>query len=297
MLVQLLTIAAIAYVGLAAYLYLFQESYVFFPSRAVHATPAAVGLDYDDVRVETDDGVIIHGWFLPAAGARFTVLFLHGNAGNISHRLDSLRLFHRLGLNILIMDYRGYGRSQGRPSEQGTYQDAEAAWRYLVRTRGIPPEQILVFGRSLGGGVATWLALEHPVGGLIIESTPTSVPDMGTEVYPFLPVRLLARLHYNTLRRIPDVNVPVLVIHSSDDEIVPARHGRRIFAAAREPKAFLAIRGDHNGGFLMSGEDYVKGLRDFIEGLPPPSPRLPAGSGGPVEPGTEQGEGHGPQGR
>lgn len=296
MLVQLLTIAAIAYVGLAAYLYLFQESYVFFPSRAVHATPAAVGLDYDDVRVETDDGVIIHGWFLPAAGARFTVLFLHGNAGNISHRLDSLRLFHRLGLNILIMDYRGYGRSQGRPSEQGTYQDAEAAWRYLVRTRGIPPEQVLVFGRSLGGGVATWLALEHPVGGLIIESTPTSVPDMGTEVYPFLPVRLLARLHYNTLRRIPDVNVPVLVIHSSDDEIVPARHGRRIFAAAREPKAFLAIRGDHNGGFLMSGEDYVEGLRDFIEGLAPPSTRLPAGGGNPVEPDTEQDEGPGPQG-
>jgi len=294
MLVQLLTIAAIAYVGLAAYLYLFQESYVFFPSRAVHATPAAVGLDYDDVRVETDDGVIIHGWFLPAAGARFTVLFLHGNAGNISHRLDSLRLFHRLGLNILIMDYRGYGRSEGRPSEQGTYEDAEAAWRYLVRTRGIPPEQVLVFGRSLGGGVATWLALKHPVRGLIIESTPTSVPDMGTEVYPFLPVRLLARLHYNTLRRIRDVNVPVLVIHSSEDEIVPVRHGRRIFAAAREPKAFLAIRGDHNGGFLMSGQDYVKGLRDFIEGLPPPSARLSAGRGDPVEPGTEQGEGHGP---
>lgn len=296
MLGQLLTIAAIAYVALAAYLYLFQEDYVFFPSQGVHATPAAVGLDYDDVRVETDDGVVIHGWFLPAAGARFTMLFLHGNAGNISHRLDSLRLFHRLGLNILIIDYRGYGRSEGRPSERGTYLDAEAAWRYLVRTRGIPPERVLVFGRSLGGGVATWLALEHPVGGLVIESTPTSVPDMGTEVYPFLPVRLLARLHYNTLRRIRDVNVPVLVVHSRDDEIIPARHGRRIFAAAREPKTFLAIRGDHNGGFLMSGEEYVEGLRAFIEGLGAPSTRLPAGSGNPVEPDPEQDEGRRPQG-
>ena len=277
MLWSVLLIAAAAYLVLAAYLYVFQADYVFFPSRVLYATPADEGLRFDDVRLEADDGVSLHGWFVPAPDARLTMLFLHGNAGNISHRLDSLRLFHELGLSTLILDYRGYGRSAGGPSEEGTYRDATAAWRYLVEERGIPPQRIVVFGRSLGGGVAVWLASQETPRALIVESTPTSIPDMGAGVYPFLPVRLLARIHYDSLRRIPEVGCPVLVVHSREDEIIPFEHGRRLFSAAREPKAFLAIRGDHNGGFLLSGAEYVQGLADFLDGLKAPA-AAPAGS-------------------
>ena len=267
MLWTILLIASATYLALAAYLYLFQANYVFFPWRALDATPADAGLGYEDVHLETEDGVNLHGWFVPTAHARFTLLFLHGNAGNISHRLDSLRLFNRLGLSTFIFDYRGYGRSAGKPTEAGTYRDATAAWRHLVVERGISAQRIVVFGRSLGGGVATWLASVQTPRALIIESTLTSVPDMGAQVYPFLPVRLLARIHYDTLARIPDVSCPILVVHSRQDDIIPFEHGRRIFDAAREPKAFLAIRGDHNSGFLISGEDYVRGLDGFLKGL------------------------------
>jgi fermentation-respiration switch protein FrsA (DUF1100 family) len=274
MLWSVLLIIAAAYLALAAYLYVFQADYVFFPSRTLYATPADAGLRFDDVHLEAEDGVRLRGWFVPAPHARLTLLFLHGNAGNISHRLDSLRLFHELGLSSLIVDYRGYGRSAGRPSEEGTYRDAQAAWRYLVEQRRIPPQRIVVFGRSLGGGVAVWLVSHETPRALIIESTPTSIPDMGARVYPFLPVRLLARIHYDSLRRIPDVGCPILVVHSREDELIPFEHGRRLFSAAREPKAFLAIRGDHNGGFLVSGQEYVQGLTDFLDGLkaPPDAP-------------------------
>lgn len=267
MLWSLLSVVGAAYLALTAYMYVFQNNYVFFPSRVIAATPTDAGLDFDEVRLETEDGETLHGWFIPAPEAKLTLLFLHGNGGNISHRLDSLQLFHHLGLSSLIIDYRGYGLSTGKPTEQGTYRDAQAAWRYLVEQRGIPPERIVIFGRSLGGSVATWLAAQHSSAGLIIESTPTSVPDVGAEVYPFLPVRLLARIHYKTLESIAEVEAPVLVVHSRDDEIVPFEHGQRLFEAAREPKTFQPIRGDHNAGFLISGEDYVQGLRSFLAGL------------------------------
>ncbi len=284
---SVLSIAAVAYLGLAAYLYLFQERYVYFPSEAVAETPAAVGLGYDDVRFQSDDGMLLRGWFVPAAGARFTLLFCHGNGGNISHRLDSLRIFHRLGLSVFIFDYRGYGQSTGKPSEQGTYRDAEAAWRYLVKNRGIPAPHIIDFGRSLGAGVATWLAMEHPPRALILESAFTSVPDMGAALYPFLPVRALSRIRYNTLRRIASVHRPLLVIHSRDDEIVPFAHGRRIFEAANQPKTFLEIHGSHNNGFLASIDDYSQGLADFVRTLalepapPEPAPPPPGSGEGP----------------
>ncbi len=267
MLLSLLSVVGIGYLALTAYLYLFQASFVFFPSQVIGATPADAGLAFEDVQLQTEDGESVHGWFLPAPDAKLTVLFLHGNAGNISHRLESLQIFHRLGLSSVIIDYRGYGRSTGKPSEQGTYRDALAAWRYLVDERGIPPRRIVIFGRSLGGGVATWLAARHPPGGLIIESTPTSIPDVGAKIYPFLPVRLLARIKYNALELIGGVEAPVLVVHSREDEIIPFEHGERLFQAAREPRTLLPIRGDHNAGFLISGQDYLQGLQRFLDSL------------------------------
>ncbi len=286
MLWSVLSVVAVGYFALAAYLYAFQETYVFFPSRVMWATPADAGLGFDDIRIETEDGEMLHGWFVPASDAKLTVLFLHGNAGNISHRLESLGIFHELGLSSFIIDYRGYGRSTGKPTEEGTYRDAEAAWRYLVEQRGIPAEQIVIFGRSLGGAVATWLATQHTPRGLIIESTPTSIPDIGAQVYPFLPVRLLARMDYDALERIAAVKAPVLVVHSREDEIIPFEHGQRLFEAAQKPKVFLPIRGDHNGGFLISGGTYTEGLSQFLKNLSQASNSIKdnLSSSNPIEP-------------
>lgn len=264
--------------GLAALLFFFQERLVYFPTRTWDATPGDIGLPYEEVWLEVADGVKLSAWLVPLRqtqegtmdSPRGVILFFHGNGGNISHRLGSLELFHRLGLSTLIIDYRGYGQSEGSPGEQGTYLDAEAAWRYLVEERHIPPCQIIVFGESLGGAVAAWLAQTHTPGGLILASTFTSVPDMGAQVYPFLPVRLLARVRYNTLARLPEIRCPVLFIHSSDDEVVPYSHGQQLFAAANEPKKFLEIRGSHNDGLMMSAAEYEAGLADFITQLKAP---------------------------
>ncbi|MBN1993769.1 MAG: alpha/beta hydrolase [Anaerolineae bacterium] len=260
----IIILGIVLYISLVAFFFFIQERLIYFPTRRITATPADIGLAYEAVWLETTDGVKLSGWFIPAEEARGVVLFLHGNAGNISHRLDSLEIFHRLGLSVLIIDYRGYGQSEGQPSEQGTYLDAEAAWHYLVKERQIPPGQIILFGRSLGGAVAARLAQQNNPGALILESTFTSVPDVAAKYYPFLPVRLLARFKYNTLARLPQINCPVLVVHSPDDDIIPYSHGKQLLAAAPEPKEFLALKGGHNEGIFISGKQYEAGLDAFI---------------------------------
>ena len=271
MLTALLT-AAGAYAALLLALYLGQTSLLYLPdipSRTLETSPTDIGLAYETVWLETSDGVRLHAWYLPHAEARGTVLFFHGNAGNISHRLDSLRIFHDLGLSVLIFDYRGYGRSEGRPDEEGTHQDALVAWRHLTETRGIPPQRIVLFGRSLGAALAAWLATRERPGALILESAFTSVPDLAAELYRWLPARRLARLHYNTRDYLAEVVCPVLVVHSPDDEIIPYHHGQALFQAAHPPKAFLELKGDHNMGFLLSGEHYLRGLDDFLSATLP----------------------------
>lgn len=269
MILKLALIAAAIYAGLCLSLFLFQSRLVFLPSRALSATPERIGLQYEDVWLRTDDGVRIHGWFLPHAEPRGTLLFFHGNAGNISHRLESMELFHQLGLNTLIVDYHGYGNSEGSPGEAETYLDADAAWRHLTEARGIPAGRIVLFGRSLGAGVAAWLAARAEPAGLILESAFASVPDMAATVYPIFPVRLLARIRYDAEAALGKVRAPVLVIHSAGDEIVPIAQGRRLFAAAGEPKRFLEIRGGHNDGFLVSRDAYVAGLHEFLQEIFP----------------------------
>ncbi len=252
------------YLGLTLILFLFQARLLFFPTRGIVATPATIGLAYEDVQFTTEDGVTLSGWFVPAKEGKRVVLFFHGNAGNISHRLESIEQFHRLGLNVFIIDYRGYGRSGGRISEAGSYLDAEAAWRYLVEERRVEPERIIIFGRSLGGGVATWLAKTHPPKALILESTFTSVPDVAARQLSFFPVRLLARIEYNSVERLPQVTVPILIIHSPDDQVIPYSHGRRLFEVAPEPKEFLRMVGGHNEGFIVTGQRYEDGLKAFV---------------------------------
>ncbi len=257
----------VAYLAMVALMFIMQPSFVYFPYATLDTTPARNALAFEDVYLDTEDGVRLHGWLLPAEKARFTLLFLHGNGGNISHRIDSLEIFHRLGLDTLIIDYRGYGRSEGKPTEQGTYRDAAAAWRFLTEERGVPAERIVVFGRSLGGAVAAWLAERERPRALILESTFTSLPELGAHHYPYLPVRWLSRFRYNTLERLARIQCPVLVVHSRDDEIVPFVHGERLFAGAGAAASFLEIAGGHNDGFLTSGARYGDGLRAFLDGL------------------------------
>lgn len=264
MLGSLLVTLAAAYAAVATTAYLFQGHLVYFPQRDLEATPRERGLQYEDVMLEAADGVPVHGWFVPRTLARGVVLYLHGNAGNISHRLARIALFHEMGLGVFILDYRGYGRSGGRPSEEGTYRDAAAAWRYLTETRGIDPARIVLFGRSLGAAVAAELAARVRPGALVLDSAFTSLPELGQELYPWLPVKWLARLRYPTREYLTRVDCPVLVVHSRDDEIIPFHHGERLYAAAREPKHFLAIAGGHNSAYFLTKRAYADELGMFL---------------------------------
>ena len=273
---NLLLVGTAIYATLCLALFAFQSRLVYFPASELTASPHAIGLAYEDVHLESVGGTTVHGWYLPGADDAATLLFFHGNAGNISHRLDSLRLFNALGLNVLIIDYSGFGRSGGQPGEDATYDDARLAWRHLTESRGVAPERIILFGRSLGAGVATWLATQTSPAGLILESAFTSVPALASTHYPLFPVRWLARIRYDNAARLPLVNCPVLIAHSPDDELVPIAHGRALFALAREPKQFLEMRGGHNSGFLLTGPDYRQGFARFIAGLG--ADRRPAGA-------------------
>lgn len=246
------------------FMYLQQYSMIFFPDATLDQTPEEWGVGYEDVFLDTEDGVRLHGWYIPFHGSKRTLLFFHGNAGNISHRGASVEIFLRLGLNVFIFDYRGYGKSQGKPDEDGLYRDARAAWRYLTSERETRPEDIILFGRSLGGTVAAELAAEVQPGGLILESTFSSARDMANVVLPFLSRLILLRYDFDTAAHVRQVASPVLVLHSPDDEIIPFRLGEKVFQAANEPKSFVRMRGGHNNGITMSQPDYERALGAFV---------------------------------
>jgi fermentation-respiration switch protein FrsA (DUF1100 family) len=256
----------VTYAVVLVLVFVFQSRLVYFPDvgRAVAVTPLAYGLEFEPHEIGTEDGERLHAWWVPVRDARGTALILHGNAGNIAHHVEYVRMFHRLGYSSLIIDYRGYGQSSGSPSEEGTYRDAESAWRWLL-SRGVEPTDIVIMGESLGGAVAAWLAARVTPRAVVLASTFTSVPDLGAQVYPFLPVRLLSRFSYDTLGAVRTVRAPVLVAHSRDDDIVPYSHGRALFAEANEPKQFLEMRGGHNGSALFTREAWVAELRAFLE--------------------------------
>lgn len=263
----LVAAAVSIYLLLGVMLFFMQERMIFLPrlpGRQLEATPRDVGFDYVDVNFKTADGLTLHGWYIYARNPRGTVLFLHGNAGNISHRLDSVAIFHELGFNTFIIDYRGYGQSEGKPGEQGTYLDADAAWQHLVTERGEDPARIVVFGRSLGGAVAAWLATKHKPAALIVESSFTSVAEMAAHLYPYVPVRFILRLRYPVIDFVSRITCPVLIVHSRDDEIIPFAMGKALYKAAPGPKAFLELAGDHNSGFLMLPDRYRQKLAEFI---------------------------------
>jgi len=266
---------AVFYVALSLPVFVRQSSYVYAPDRDVGMTPTRIDISYEDVRLQTEDGETIAGWFIPAYGsgevvksdgniAGTTALMCHGNAGDIGDRLDSILVFHKWRMNVFIFDYRGYGDSTGTPSEQGTYQDAMTAWKYLTRTRSIPPDHILIYGRSMGTAIAAWLANEVSPPVLVLESGFTSAPDMAAHMFPFLPARLVCRFRYDTPDLINKIRCPVLVAHSPNDETVPFKHGKRIFDNANRPKEFIELVGGHNDGGLDADTKYQRALKEFL---------------------------------
>lgn len=243
----------------------FEYSRVYHPGRTLAANARDLGRPCEDVFFETADGVKLNAWFFPANNnsprKQFALVFCHGNGGNISHRLEVYDALLETGIAVLAFDYRGYGLSQGRPSEEGTYRDAQAAYAWLGQ-KGFSGADIISYGESLGGGIASELCRREQTGGLILQSTFTSIPDIGAELYPWLPVRMLSRIKYNTLSRLPEIKVPLLLMHSHGDGLVNYRHSERNFAAANEPKFFSELQGGHNDPLADR-----KGFVDAVEKL------------------------------
>ncbi len=237
---------------------------LYFPLRDIEATPEDIHLDYQDVMLTASDGVEISAWFVPSASPAATVLFCHGNGGNISHRLEKIRILHSLNVNILLFDYRGYGRSKGSPTEDGLYLDAEAAYDYLVNDRRIPPDRIIGYGESLGGAVIVDLAARHPLRGLILEGSFTSIPDMAHNYFPFIPA-FVFKAFFNSYDKIREIKAPKLHFHSRADEIVPFELGKKLYDNGPDPKKLVELQGGHNDSFLVSEDLYVSELRAFTE--------------------------------
>lgn len=275
--------------------YRIQSYFIYNPYFGLDIKSRNKTIEHEEITYQTTDGITIFAWYVPfipkvnqAADnsktpdelkepispefqekSRGVILLCHGNAGNVSQRIDSFEIFRELGFSTFIFDYRGYGKSEGKPTEKGTYRDAEGAWNYLVREKKVKPEEIIVFGRSLGGGIASYLAKKYQPRALIIESSFTSITDMARAMVPIYS-RFLLRFKYNTRERLRDIHCPVLIIHSPDDRTIPFVCGEVLYREANPPKKFLRIKGDHLYGFIKSKKKYIKGLREFFDELPEP---------------------------
>ena len=287
---------AVTWIGVAIVLKASEQSLIYIPGERVVPEPhPSLALRHRSIEFLTPDSILLHAWIIPAASASaasaasavsaasassassassapsaFWLLIAHGNYGSIGFgdRPEFYAAARDIGLNLFAFDYRGFGRSDGRPGEEGIYRDAEAAYRYLVDSLQVPPQRIVLFGHSLGTGVVTELATRVPSAALVLEAAYTSIPDVGAEAYPWLPVRLLAGERFETIERIGKVTVPKLMLHSPEDEIVPFEHGRRVYEAASGAKRFVSVRGGHAGAFSEDREKYFGAIRELVEGLP-----------------------------
>jgi pimeloyl-ACP methyl ester carboxylesterase len=245
----------------------FEHCQVYQPDRQMETSGSELGRPFEEVHFQAADGVGLHGWFFPAdtdsTRRHFVYLLCHGNAGNISHRLDHCAALLETGAGVFIFDYRGYGRSQGRPGEEGTYLDAQAAHQWLRQT-GFAATHIIALGESLGGGVASELALRESLGGLVLQSTYTSITELGAELFPWLPVRWITTIKYDTRSRLPRIEVPLLVMHSRTDGLIGFPHAEKNFAVANEPKMLWEIGGGHNQFLEGDRALYLEGLNKFL---------------------------------
>ena len=266
--VKIIRVLLIVYIVMCLGIYFFQSKLVFVPTKGEpQYTPQNLGLDFEDFMLESGSEKI-NAWFIPSKANKGTVFFCHGNAGNLGHRLSTIRIWHELGINILLFDYRGFGKSSGSPSEEGCYEDAKACFKWLEKNNKLT-KPLIIHGRSLGGGVASWAANNVECDALILESTFTSVPDMGAHYYPFLPIGLISSIHFPTAERLKTFKKPLLIIHGEKDEIIPYFMGKKI---ADQTKAeFLDLTGRHNSGFEVS-PNYIPTLQNFVNKLSLPKP-------------------------
>lgn len=247
------------------YLKYYEKRGIYFPIKEIDITPKDIGLEFDDVSFFSSDGTKLNGWYVPAKNSRTTVLFCHGNAGNIGHRIEIIDMFFKLGLDVFIFDYRGYGRSQGNPSEAGLYLDAQSAYKYLIDKRNLNGESIIVYGKSIGANVAVELCSKVRTAALISESAFISAGEMGKKLFPFFPIRWFITIKYDALSKIKKIYAPKLIIHSEDDEIIPFQHGKRLFEVAPEPKEIYKMHGGHNDAIFLAREDFVKRIDTFLQ--------------------------------
>ncbi|HDH04240.1 MAG TPA: alpha/beta hydrolase [Nitrospirae bacterium] len=243
-----------------------EKKSLYFPLQKIESTPQDTGLDYEEVFVTTKDGVQISAWFIPSGEPRATILFSHGNGGNISHRIEKMKTLNDLDLNIFIFDYRGYGMSKGNPSEEGLYLDAEAAYDYLVNEKKIPAGKIIGYGESLGGAVIIDLAGKRELGGVIIEGSFSSIRDMAKKYFPFIPP-FVFKSSFNSFEKIKSIKSPKLHFHAVSDETVPFELGKKLFDNALEPKEFVLLQGGHNDSFLISQDVFITGIDLFLDNL------------------------------
>jgi len=274
-LLSLAIMVVTAIVSVGAFIYFFQAKFIYVPEREITVNPGNAGLKYDDVELTAEDGTLLHAWYVYAENPKGTILFCHGNAGNISERVDTIKIFHELEMDVMIFDYHGYGKSDGTPSEKGTYQDARAAWDYLVQKKDIPPDKIIIVGRSLGGGIASKLASEKESAGTVIESSFISIPEIAHDLYPFLPlISVFSKIRYPVNDNVKKINTPIMFVHSVDDEIINIRHGEQNFKDANNPKKFIKLSGSHNECYFNCESVYRKAFKSFIQDCiketPPP---------------------------
>src|SRR5271157_74095 len=256
-------------IGFAVYgltIFVRQHWIVFKPSRELVGVPSDFRLPYEDIRLTTSRGVPIRGWWLQSSDSSKVILFFSGSIGNVSHELSTIAFLRSLGATVAIVDYPGFGHSGGRPSERGCYEAAEAAWNYAVNVRGRKPEDIVLFGRSVGAAVTAWLAARHACGSLILHGGLTSVPDVAASIYPLLPARYFCYIRFNTRKHLRQCSCPVLVLHSETDTVIPFGHALQLFETASEPKQLLRLLGDHYGNEWQATPSLRQALPEFIAG-------------------------------
>ena len=253
---------------LYALLRLFDYVQVYQPRTELITDPSTIHSAPEDIFFTSGNGYQLNGWFFPSIGhspwKEWVILISHGNGGNISYRLSLYELWIQAGFNVLAYDYKGYGLSSGRPSEQGTYEDATNAYEWLIK-RGFKSNNVIALGESLGGAVATELATRRPLAGLILQSTFTGIKDLGKELFPWLPVETIGSIDYATLRKLPDINLPLLILHSKEDTMIPFHHAESNFRASQEPKLLRELIGNHNDGLAVSADRYRSHITEFKE--------------------------------
>ncbi len=253
------------YLFLLLYVFFNQEKFIFMPSREVGNPPEF--LSVENVYIETEDGEKLHAWWHQQKSDAKTVLFFHGNAGNLSGRINQMKVFAELGLNALIVDYRGYGNSSGKIKEESdVYRDAKAAFNHLTK-KGIAEENIILWGRSLGGAVAIDLAQDKNIFALIVESSMYSGVEVAQHYYRYLPIKWMLKYRFESGKKIANIDVPKLIMHSPDDEVIPFQQGEKLFSQANEPKYFFSLRGGHNTAFYEIYEEYLLRIRHFLNNL------------------------------